>query len=52
MTLFYIGSLTLLILLLITFKIIKYQTGEKNVKVFMSSVIFTLITISRDAQTE
>ncbi len=51
-TLFYIGFLTLLFLLLITFKIIKYQKGEKNIKVLISSVIFTLITMSTDTQTE
>ena len=42
----------MLILLLITFKIIKYQKGEKNIKVLITSVIFTLITMSKDAQTE
>jgi hypothetical protein len=52
MTLFYIGSLTLLILLMITFKILKYQTGEKNIKALICSVIFTLITMSKDTQTE
>ncbi len=52
MTLFFIGSLTLLILLLVTFKMINYQTGEKYIKALICSVIFTLITISRDTQTE
>ncbi len=52
MTLFYIGSGTLSCLLLIIFKIIKYQKGEKKIKALICSVIFTLITISRDAQTE
>ena len=52
MALFYIGSLVLLILLLIMFKIIKYQKGVKYIFKLIVSVVVTLIITSRDAQTE
>ena len=52
MTLFYIGCLTVLIFLSITFKITKYQKGVKYTLKLIVSVVITLITMSRDAQTE
>ena len=51
-TLFYIGSLVLLILLLITFKVNEYHKGVRYTLKFIVSIVVTLITMSRDTQTE